>query len=112
MDVCPFCTDPSFNLTSVFLSAEYQHVITLHLTCQDTVMASLPHAGVFSRKSVSLIVLHGSNDTSFLADKADAIKYIMLVRAIADDVGTAWCFCLHATVILRLGKFILRFYSC
>lgn len=49
-------------------------MITLQsLTCQDTVMASLPHAGMFSRKSVSLIRLHGSNDTSFLADKADNV---------------------------------------
>jgi hypothetical protein len=39
-----------------------------------------------------------SNDTSFPADKADAINYIMLVRAIADDVVTACCFCLHAKV--------------
>jgi hypothetical protein len=49
-------------------------------------MASLPHAGVFSRKSVSLITLHGSNDTSFLADKADNIKYFVLLRAVARDV--------------------------
>jgi hypothetical protein len=75
-------------------------------------MASLPHAGVFSRKSVSLIVLHGSNDTSFLADKADAIKYIMLVRAIADYVLTARGFYLHAKVTLRRENVLARFYNC
>ena len=81
-----FVPNLSFRLTSVFLSTEYGHVITLQqLTCQDTVMASLPLDGVFSRKSVSLIVLHGSNDTSFLADKAESIKYIMLARAVALD---------------------------
>jgi hypothetical protein len=75
------------------LSAEYGRVITLQpLTCQDTVMTSLPHAGVFSRKSVSLITLHGSNDTSFLADKADSIKYMVLLRAIADGVVRACVF--------------------
>jgi hypothetical protein len=81
---------------SIFLflrGAEYGHVITLQpLTCQDTVMTSLPHAGVFCRKSVSLITLHGSNDTSFLADKADSIKYIVLLRATADDVVIACVF--------------------
>jgi len=87
-------------------------VITLRqLTCQDTVMASLPLDGVFSRKSVSLIVLHGSNDTSFLADKAQSIKYIMLALAVALDV-IAWCVCLHAKVTLRFGNFLVRFCSC
>jgi hypothetical protein len=94
--------DPFFTKLSIvsdpciflfLLSAEYGRVITLQpLTCQDTVMASLPHAGVFSRKSVSLITLHGSNDTSFLSDKADNIKYIVLLRAIADDVVIACAF--------------------
>ena len=74
-------------------------------------MASLPLDSVFSRKSVSLIVLHGSNDTSFLADKAESIKYITLGHAIALDV-IVWCFCLHTKVTLRFGNFLVRFYSC
>jgi len=107
-----FVPNPSFSLTSVFLSTEYGHVITLQqLTCQDTVMTSLPLDSVFTRKSVSLIVLHGSNDTSFLADKAETIKYITLARAVTLDV-IVWCFCLHTKVTLRFGNFLVSFYSC
>jgi hypothetical protein len=76
---------------SFLLSAERGRVITLQtLTCQETVMASLPHAAVFCRKSVSLITLHGNNDTSFLTDKADNIKCIVLLRAVAYD-GVKQC---------------------
>jgi hypothetical protein len=85
----PFCTKPSVLSDQCFSWRGIQacdNITGRARTCQDTVMASLPHAGVFSRKSVSLITLHGSNDTSFLTDKADNIKYIVLPCATVDDV--------------------------